>query len=101
MKSSLKIMILAALFLSSLAMASTVFAQYQVTTVSDGGTISGTVKWTGTKPQPVTLPITKNPDICAPQGQKTRDLERIIIASDGAVENTLVYLKGISKGKAM
>ena len=101
MNSKLKISILAVLFLSGLAMASTVHAQYSVVTVADGGTISGTVKWTGTKPQPVTLPITKNPDICAPNGQKTRDLERIIIAPDGAVENTVVYLKDISKGKAM
>jgi hypothetical protein len=101
MKSTLKMMIPAGLFLSSLAIVPTVLAQYQVITVGDGGTITGTVKWTGTKPQPVVLPITKNPDVCAPQGQKTRDLERIIIAPDGAVENTLVYLKGISKGKAM
>ena len=70
MKSTLKIMILAVLFLSSLAMASTVFAQYQVVTVTDGGTITGNVKWTGTKPQPVVLPITKNPDVCAPQRAK-------------------------------
>jgi hypothetical protein len=101
MKNNFKIVILAVLCLSGLAMASTVHAQYQVVTVTDGGTISGTVKWTGTKPQPVTLPITKNPDVCAPNGQKTRDLERIIIAPDGAVANTVVYLKDISKGKAM
>jgi len=101
MNSNLKIMILAVLFLSSLALASTALAQYQVVTVADGGTITGNVKWTGAKPQPVVLPITKNPDVCAPNGQKTRDLERIIIASDGSVENTVVYLKGIPKGKAM
>src|ERR1700732_2807885 len=101
MKSNLKIMILAVLFSSSLALASTALAQYQVVTVADGGTITGNVKWTGAKPQPVVLPITKNPDVCAPNGQKTRDLERIIIASDGSVENTVVYLKGIPKGKAM
>ena len=101
MKVSANIFRVAALIATSLALASTAFAQYSVVTVTDGGTISGTVKWTGAKPQPVTLPITKNPDICAPNGQKTRDLERIIIASDGSVENAVVYLKGISKGKAM
>src|SRR5271169_5875078 len=92
---------LAGLMAASLALASTAGAQYTVVTVSNGGTVAGTVKWTGAKPQPVTLPITKNPDICAPNGQKTRDLERIIIAPDGGVENTVVYLKDITKGKAM
>lgn len=81
--------------------AGTALAQYQTITVSDGGTISGTVKWSGAKPQPVVLPITKNPDVCEINGSKTRDLERIIVAPDGAVENTVVYLKDISKGKAM
>ena len=75
MKISVNIFRVAALIATSLATVSTAFAQYSVVTVTDGGTISGTVKWTGTKPQPVTLPITKNPDICAPQGQKTRDQE--------------------------
>jgi hypothetical protein len=101
MKISVNICRVAALIATSLALASTAFAQYSVVTVTDGGTISGTVKWTGAKPTPPALPITKNADVCAPQGQKTRDLERIIIASDGSVENTVVYLKGISKGKAM
>jgi hypothetical protein len=101
MKMSLRISFCTILFAIMLPLASATFAQYSVETVSGGGTISGTVKWTGAKPQPVTLPITKNPDICAPNGQKTRDLERIIIAPDGAVENTVVFLKDITKGKAM
>src|SRR5271168_1108126 len=91
---------LAGLMAASLALASTAGAQYTVVTVSNGGTVAGTVKWSGAKPQPVTLPITKNPDICAPDGNKTRDLERIVIAADGSVENTIVFLKGISSGKA-
>jgi hypothetical protein len=101
MKTSLKIFSCTLLFAITLPLASPTYAQYTVVTVTGGGTISGTVKWTGAKPQPVTLPITKNPEICAPNGQKTRDLERIIIAPDGGVENTVVYLKDITKGKAM
>jgi len=101
MKISLNFFAWAVLLVISLLLASATFAQYSAVTVSNGGTISGTVKWTGAKPQPVTLPITKNPDICAPNGQKTRDLERIIIAPDGGVENTVLYLKDITKGKAM
>ncbi|HTV59166.1 MAG TPA: carboxypeptidase-like regulatory domain-containing protein [Verrucomicrobiae bacterium] len=76
-------------------------AQYQAITVTDGGSVTGTVKWSGARPQPVTLPITKNPEVCAANGEKIRDLERIVISPDGGVENTVVYLKDITKGKAM
>jgi Carboxypeptidase regulatory-like domain len=101
MKISVKIACQVAAVAVSALWAGTALAQYQTITVSDGGTITGTVKWSGAKPQPVTLPITKNPEVCAINGDKTRDLERIIVAPDGAVENTVVYLKDISKGKAM
>jgi hypothetical protein len=76
-------------------------AQYQAMQVSGGGTITGIVKWSGTAPKPVVLPITKNPDICDPQKKKDRDLERLIVGPDGGVQNTVVFLKNISKGKAM
>jgi len=95
-----KLACLGSLIATSWAVASCAWAQYSVVTVSNGGTITGTVKWSGARPQRVTLPITKNPDVCAPNGNKTRDLERIEIAPDGAVGNTVVYLKGVTSGKA-
>lgn len=73
---------------------------YQVVSVTDGGTITGTVKWTGPQPHLVTLPITKDPQICDPESAKTRDLERLIIGPEGGVANTVVYLKDVSRGKA-
>jgi Polysaccharide lyase family 4, domain II len=73
--------------------------KYEVITVSDGGTITGTVKWTGARPSPLTLPISKNPDICDPDKKGTRDLERLVIGPDGGVANTVVFLKNITKGK--
>ncbi len=68
--------------------------------MEEPGTIAGTVKWTGPIPR-IKLPITKNQDVCDPDSRKTRDLERLLINSDGGVANTVVYLKDISKGKAM
>ncbi len=76
-------------------------AVYDVITVSDGGTISGTVKWVGPRVKPPSVAITKNPEVCDPEGTKIRDLERIIVDSDGGVANTVVYLKDITRGKAM
>jgi hypothetical protein len=77
-------------------------SDYTVITVQNGGAIAGTVTWTGPVPKIPKLPITKNPDICDPEGMKTRDLERLLINPDGnGVANTVVFLRGITKGKAM
>lgn len=72
---------------------------YQVISVSDGGTVKGTVKWSGPAPHPPTWTINKDPQICDPDSQKTRDLERLVIGPDGGVANTIVFLKDISRGK--
>jgi hypothetical protein len=73
---------------------------YQVVSVTDGGTITGTVKWSGPQPHLASFPITKDPQICDPESAKTRDLERLIIGPQGGVANTVVYLKDVSRGKA-
>jgi hypothetical protein len=79
------------------------FAQndYKVITVIDGGTISGSVKWSGPVPHSADFPVTKDPQICDPDGKKTTDLDRLIIGSQSGVANTIVYLKNISTGKAL
>ncbi len=72
---------------------------YRVINVNDGGTITGTVKWSGPMPKLSSFPITKDPQICDPDSEKTRDLERLIVNSQGAVKNTVVFLKNVSEGK--
>lgn len=85
-----------------LAAVTAAFAQnYQVIQVTDGGTISGTVKWAGPLPHNLAFPITKDPQVCDPDSRKTTDLERLIVGPQGGVANTIVYLKNISSGKAM
>lgn len=74
---------------------------YKVISISDGGTISGTVKWTGTVPRQLDFPVTKDPQICDPDGKKSVSLERLIVGPEGGVANTIVYLKNISAGKPM
>lgn len=74
---------------------------YKTITVSNGGTIEGTVKWVGPVPKIPKLPINKDAQICDPDSTKTRDLERLIIGSNHGVENTVVYLVNINEGKAM
>ena len=73
---------------------------YKVVSVSRAGTVTGTVKWSGSIPRPLTLPITKDKQICDPESVKTRDLERLIIGPQGGVANTVVFLKNVTAGKA-
>jgi len=72
---------------------------YRVVAVENGGTITGTVKWAGPAARKLQLPIDKDPEICDPDGKKTRDLERLIVGPNGGVANTVVYLKDIASGK--
>ena len=95
----LKFFSLSAWFCFAAAMLSA--QSYSVVTVSDGGTISGTVKWSGSMPHSLNFPVTKDPQICDPDSKKSVDLERLIVGPQGGVANTIVYLKNISSGKAM
>jgi Polysaccharide lyase family 4, domain II len=76
-------------------------SEYQVVSVSNGGTIKGSVTWSGPVPRPIVLAISKDPQVCDPESLKTRDLERLIIGTQHGVANTVVYLKNITSGKAM
>jgi hypothetical protein len=49
-------------------------SDYTVVTVENGGTITGTVKWSGPAPKARKLPITKDTSICDPESHKVRDL---------------------------
>src|SRR5271167_3432021 len=75
-------------------------SEYRVVSVANGGIIKGTVKWSGPEPHLSAFPITKDPQICDPDSHKTRDLERLVIGSQGGVANTVVFIKSISSGKA-
>ena len=76
-------------------------SSYRVISVTDGGSISGTVKWSGPAPHALDYPVTKDPEICESEGKKTVSLERLILGPEGGVANTIVYLKNISEGKAI
>ncbi len=95
-----KCSLLLTLFLAAAAVLSAQ-STYKVVTVSNGGTISGTVKWSGPLPHALDFPVTKDPAICDPDSRKTVDLERLVVGPQEGVANTIVYLKDIYSGKAM
>ena len=59
---------------------------YRVISVADGGTISGTIKWSGPVPRELDFPITKDPQVCDPDGKKTASLDRLIVGQDGILK---------------
>ncbi len=74
---------------------------YQVVSFENGGTIKGMVKWQGSLPHLMASEINKDQQICDPLGEKRRDLERLLVAPNGGVANTVVFLRNITRGKAM
>ena len=70
-------------------------AAYQVTTVSEGGTISGKVEFQGLVPTRKVIP-TKDRETCG----KIRDEPEVTVDSHKGVQDAVVYLKELTKGKA-
>lgn len=69
---------------------------YTGSTVTGGGSISGTVKAPGAKPLPA-VPVTKDVAVCKTSHQP----EAFVVGPDGTLRNVVVYLKDISAGKPL
>jgi plastocyanin len=71
---------------------------YEGAAVADGGTVAGTVKFTGTAPAPKKLDITKDKEVC---GATEHMDESVVVGSGGGLKNAVVAITNISKGKPM
>lgn len=70
---------------------------YEVTAVSNGGSIVGKVKFNGTPPPNKRLLITKDFEIC---GKGEREIPEVVVSKDGALQEVVAYIEKIDKGKA-
>ncbi|MBI3028521.1 MAG: hypothetical protein HYY64_03310 [Candidatus Rokubacteria bacterium] len=70
---------------------------YEATTVVDGATIQGKVVFTGPPPPPRKVIPTKDREVC---GSGVREVEQILLSRDKAVQDAVVFLKKVEKGKA-
>src|SRR5438093_1501261 len=86
-----------AVLLSSLLLPAYDSAGYEATTVSDGGTIKGKVVYTAAPPVPRKIVHTKDHEVC---GSGVREVDQITIAPDKVVQDAVVYLKKVGRGKA-
>jgi plastocyanin len=69
---------------------------YEAITVTDGGSLSGTVKYAGTPPAPAKIEVTKDNEVC---GSEIAD-PKLIVGSDGGIQDVAVVVKA-TKGKAL
>ena len=71
---------------------------YEGAQVSNGGTISGIVKFAGSPPAPKKLEITKDMEVC---GKTSKTNEDLIVSANKEIKNAVVSLTDIKKGKKL
>ena len=69
---------------------------YEAVAVTDGGTLSGTVKFAGTPPPPGKIEVSKDPEVCG----KDKVKPDLMVGADGGLANVVVVVKA-SKGKKL
>jgi hypothetical protein len=87
----------AAVISGALLLARPVLADYTVEAVANAGTIEGVIKLSGAAPQIAPIEVTKNQDYC---GQSIPE-PVYLIGKGGGLQNVEVFLKDITKGKAL
>ncbi len=70
---------------------------YDAVSVTDGGSIKGKVVFNGTPPPKRKIVPTKDREVC---GSGVREVDQILIGGDKGVQDAVVYLKQVEKGKA-
>jgi plastocyanin len=68
---------------------------YEVTTVSNGGTVEGKVAFTGAKPAPLKIIPTKDREACG----GAREVEPLQLSADKGVAEAVVWVKQVERGK--
>jgi plastocyanin len=71
-------------------------AAYEAIAVSDGGKLSGTVKFEGTPPVPAKIAVSKDPEVCG----KEKTAPDLLVGPDGGIANAVVVVKA-AKGKKL
>jgi hypothetical protein len=71
---------------------------YEAMEVTNGGTISGEVKFAGNPPPRGKLEVTKDQEVC---GKTEKFSEELVVGENGGIQNAVVYLANIGKGKKL
>ncbi|MFQ5873987.1 MAG: carboxypeptidase regulatory-like domain-containing protein [Dehalococcoidia bacterium] len=68
---------------------------YEAVAVSNGGSVSGQVTFSGEVPPPQTIRVTKNTDVCG----QTIPSETLLVSADKGIKNVIVTFENIQQGK--
>jgi Carboxypeptidase regulatory-like domain len=68
---------------------------YEVVTVTDGGILTGVVKFTGAAPPPDPLVVSKNRDVCGEQ----KEPEALVLGPERGVRGSVILVGGVTRGK--
>ena len=70
---------------------------YEVSPITGGATVTGKIVFKGTVRDPKKLLITKDEEVCGKGSVERREID---VTKDGALRHVVVFLEGVSKGKA-
>jgi plastocyanin len=70
-------------------------AAYELVTVSDGGILTGIVKFTGAPPKLEPLAVNKNRDVCG----DAKESEALVLGAERGVRGSVILLEGVARGK--
>jgi hypothetical protein len=70
-------------------------AAYEEATVSDGGALTGVVRFRGPAPKLEPLAVTRNRDACG----ERKAPEALLVGPDGGVQGSAVVIEGVERGK--
>jgi hypothetical protein len=90
-------LLLGVILLGELIVGSGPGGAYEAIQVPDGGTIQGKVTFPGSPPPKRKVIPTKDKEVC---GTAPREVDQILLGADKAVQEAVVYLKRVEKGKA-
>lgn len=68
---------------------------YEQVTVSDGGTLTGVLRFAGVPPRLEPLTVNKNRDVCG----ERKPSEALVVGADGGVQGGVILLEGVTRGK--
>src|SRR5437899_4644943 len=80
------------------APAATTAGGYDVSAVTDGGSVGGTITLSGAIPKLPARKIGKDPQVC---GTADRESQKLIANKTGGLKNAVVIVEGVKRGKAM
>jgi plastocyanin len=81
--------------LTTFVAVTSVEAAYEAVAVTDGGTLTGVVRFAGPPPKLEPIAVNKNRDVCGEQ----KPSEALVVGADRGVKGSVILVEGVTRGK--